>query len=113
MVGIILNDDASAPSQMDHIIEQGRGVYKLLDRDGGKGNTRLTKKYSTKRFHNVKDVKDNEKFQSVFNSNPSEEAYFVCWACCLDVNDDPGDIWGTITIDYIVALHEPKDFTQS
>lgn len=110
--GVILDDDATAPSNINALIEQGRGYTTLIDQKGGKGISKLVARYSAKRFHGVTDVKDNIQLKATFGNNPAEGAYWVIWAACLD-GTDPSALQGQVTIDYIVQLSEPKDLTQS
>lgn len=109
--GVILNDDASAPSTVSSLIEQGRGGYTMLDTKSRSVIT-LKKGYSARRFHNVADVKDVDRLSATFGTNPTENAFFVVWAACLS-GGDPATMYGQVTIDYLCVLKEPKDFVAS
>ena len=114
-VGVYLSDDTSIPTAFDSLVMQGRGMYKIVPTAQSSGGVyTFYQKYSTKRFFNVTDVKDNtDRLGASFGSNPSEEAYFNIWCQPVDKLTNTGGFTGLATIDYIVALSEPKDIPDS
>lgn len=115
LAGVYLNDDLNAPASglVHNYIESGRGRWKLLDNNGGPSNGVVRLNYSAKKFHNRVDVKDCTDLKASFGSNPSEEAFFFIWAGSQESATDPGPVYATVIIDYIVGLEEPKDLAQS
>lgn len=97
-------------------IESGDTVYKVLAGFSNIGRpVKLTKYYDPKKFHNIKDIKDNQAgLGAFFGSNPVEEAYFTATVDCVDGGvSTPGDIQGLVTIEYMVLLSDPKILPQS
>lgn len=115
VAGIYLNDDLTAPAagQYTDYIEHGKGRWKLMDDSGGPANRTITLKYSAKRFHNCTNVKDRTDLKATFGTNPAEEAFFFIWAASQEAATDPGPVYATVMIDYIVGLEEPKDLPAS
>lgn len=117
IVGVHLNDVAAAPYQKAQTyIESKRGPYGHLINRMDRAMT-LTCNFSTKRFFNVKDIKDN---QSRFGRNTAtgtaigattEEAFFNIWACTQVGGAAVINL--EITIDYICDFSEPKDRPES
>jgi len=110
--GIILNDDATAPSGVSALIETGRGTYCFTGAVSKTGRVRSLN-YSPRRFHNITNIKDYRALGATFGSNPTEEAYYVIWAASMNTATEPGQMDFIVQIDYLVAMQEPKDLSTS
>lgn len=111
--GVFLNDDATAPTTYSEIMEQGRGKNRIMNDTGGPGQGTVTLKYSAKKFHSAANIKDRDDLKATFGNNPTEQAYFTLWVASMETSTDPGNVLALVTIDYIVALEEPKELPQS
>lgn len=65
-----------------------------------------TMTFSLKKFFNEHSI-DDDQYQCTASANPTEGAYFDCWACPIAGND-PATLNFIVTIEYIVVCHEPK-----
>lgn len=110
--GISLRDDAVAITNPSLVREQG-GYSTWTMITNQTAPKRRTMKYSAKRFHNVKDVKDNKQLTHDFQSNPEEEAFFHVWAAPCATNVDALNTTVQIIVEYIAILQEPNTFGQS
>ena len=71
-------------------------------------------KFSTKKFWNVTNVKDNiPRLGAAVTAGPSDEAFFAVWAQAMNVGGDPPVLQYLITIDYVAAMSEPTDLLLS
>lgn len=118
IVGISLEDDQSFPTLPSTLIESGMSKWRMADQalTRGSGSCKLTHTYSTKRFFNVKDVKDNlDRLGAGVNGDPTDMAFFNIWATSGDSDqlDDPQPFQCNVVIDYIVAFSEPKILAQN
>jgi len=112
-INMLLSDDATVPSTISALIEEGRGTTQMQGGFNAIGTRTVIGKYSAKKFFNIKDIKDNlARLGSVLSADPSEAAVFT-----LTVEDPAlnttSDISVLTVIDYIVLLSEPKDLAQS
>lgn len=114
-VGVYLSDDQTYPSDVDNLMEQGLGKYRVMAAVNYDPNCpSITNKFSAKKYFNVKDVKDNvTRIGATFGANPTDMANYIVWASALNPTVDLGDTWILTTIDYIVALSEPKALPKS
>lgn len=111
VVGIFLNAGSSAPyGNITGFIEAKRGAYRQISHQASKGS-RLSTKFSARKFFNVSDVKDVGKLGAAFGANPSEEAYFVVYY--QDQESSSSSVRVTVSIDYIVQFSEPKHLAQA
>ncbi len=115
VVGILHTDDTSfTTTDPTVLMEQNKGQYRLLAHTYQSRPTTMVSKFSTKKFFNVTDVKDNlDRLGAPIGSNPTEEAYFVVWCGALDNTDDITGVNALITLEYIVSFSEPKEIAQS
>lgn len=114
-VGIYLCDDTTVPTTVEEMVEQGLSKWNYIIgvSQSGKAIRQMTHTYSPKKFHNIKDMKDNQALLGAdFSTNPVQQAYFAVWsgACA---GGDPGAISCDVIIDYIVLCSEPKTLAQS
>lgn len=116
-VGIHLVDDASySPADMETVLEQGLAKFKALSTSGNMGNQRTIVKhsYSPRRFFNITNIRDNIKtLGASFGAGPTEQAYYL-----VLVGNPIGDsvidgVTAIVTIDYYVAMSEPKELAKS
>lgn len=113
--GIFLSDDLTVPTTAASMIEQGLTKYKVMSRTMTSFRPQtVTHHYSTRKFFNVTDVKDNTaRLGANTAASPTELAHFVVWCGSLDAGDDPPEISALIKIEYIVDFSEPKALPQS
>lgn len=110
--GISLRDDAVAITNSSLVREQG-GYSTWTMITNQTAPKKRTMKYSAKKFHNVKDVKDNKQLCHDSQSNPEEEAFFHVWAAPCATNVDALNTTVQIIVEYIAVLQEPNTFGQS
>ena len=116
-VGIYADYDATPPTSLQHLIEQGRCRYKTLIANGASGSAHatLTYNFGSKKFFGYKDLKDvQSQVGSPFGANPARQSYFVLFVAPIESNlNDIPPVSILVTIDYIVRLTEPLDLSQS
>lgn len=113
-IGIILNSSNTILStNFSGLNEQGLCKDQVLNASSASKPTVLTKTYSAKRFHNVKDLKDNyDDIGALISTNPTNEALYILFA-------QSQDLLGTVAarvvieIDYIVMFAGPRELVQS
>lgn len=115
VVGVYLSDDTFIPNQYDSLIMQGRGHYKIVPTAQASGGAyTLTANFSARKFFNIKDVRDNvDRIGATFDSIPNEGSTFNLYCQPVDKLTNTGGFSGTVVIDYIVELSEPKDVPDS
>lgn len=108
IAGIYLSDGSTAPYLTGTtFIEAKKGTFSTFVPDQSRPKN-LVSKFSAKKFFNVKDVKDNiPTLGSSFGNTPSDASYYQLWYQTLDGSTE--SIQAVVTIDYIVAMSEPKD----
>lgn len=115
VAGIHLDDDIAIPGNGDmrYIIEQGNTQFKHINQ-AADVRTVLTKKFSCKKYFNLKDVKDNmSRVGAPVTADPSEQAYFNFWIAAEDgTTTSQGGNFLAI-VDYIVLFSEPADVSAS
>lgn len=110
-IGCYISDDTSLPyTSLDGFIEAKRGSWRTMSFQ--RTAISLYTNFSTKKFFNVTDVKDNfDRLGALVGENPSESAFFNIYY--VDLNGDTTSVNAMVTIDYIVDFSEPKDMVQS
>lgn len=112
--GVFLNDSTVSPTSYSTMIEQGRTSYKLGNTTNAMVNSKCVRKFSAKKFFNVKDVKDNaDRLGAHTGSSPTEHAVFTIWAQALDLSTDAPNQQYLATVDYITLWSEPADVPAS
>lgn len=112
--GLFLNDSVIGPTDYTLMIEQGRTKYRLDNSTNAMRTSSITMGYSTKKFFNVKDVKDNmTRLGSDVLSSPTELAVFTVWAQALNKTDTVTTQTYIATIDFAVLYSESSDMPQS
>lgn len=111
IMGCYISDDTSFPySTPDGFIESKRGSWRTLTQQ--RNAVSFTTKFSSKRFFNVTDIKDNlSRLGATVSGNPSDVAIFNIWYA--DLNNNSTSQLAMVTIDFVVDFFEPKDMVQS
>lgn len=110
-IGVYTTDGTSNPyTSADEFIEAKRGSFTQLVADQAHVK-RLVSKFSTKKFFNVSDVKDNSELKASVTASPSEVAFWNIWYHTTDGTTNSVKIM--VVIDFIVSFSEPKDLSQS
>jgi len=111
--GVKLDDSSTfAVSNIEGILEHPLNNWKSWSGPyTSLSNFDVVQTFSNKRFFG--DKSGDRATWGDAASNPQDQAYFLCWIAPLTALQDIGPIPCTITIEYIVKYHEPKDLTQS
>lgn len=105
----------TSTTNLTQITEQNKVRYRTMTPWTGSSRS-MTCKFSTKKFFNVVNVKDNlARLGATFGANPTELAYFDIFCGSADASnlDNPAAVNLFVIVDYIVALSEPKNLAQS
>lgn len=108
--GIHLNAGTTTLTGVDALQERPRTLWKIIPSD--KGQTKMTYKFSAKKFFGVKTILGEDSYKGDYNSLPTEQCYFHVFAGAADTSTDT-NVNVTFQIDYIVMLTEPKAIGQS
>lgn len=114
-VAVNLDDDAAPTVQVLTEMGERNNMYDIMAPVGSgpcKSRT-LVAKYSAKRFHGVKDIRDNHDLRSDMSGSPGELAYFHVHAADLSGGDDVAPIQIHVKIRYIAILTERIALQQS
>lgn len=112
MVGCYCDTDAQQSyTSWEGIREAKKGTSRLITHQ--RNSVTTTAKYSAKKLWDLKDVKDNENIAALVGSDPSANAFFVCWFQRLDRATNTSTIELMVQIDYIVQYYEPKEIGRS
>jgi len=110
-VACYISDDPTATSDVQTLIEQGRGSFGI---HGALSDApiKIGTKFSAKKFFNIKDVKDNmTRIGATFGAAPAEQASYILNMETSSTTSDTYNI--LVVIDYIVMLSEPKELPSS
>lgn len=114
MTGVNLKDFTTTPTDKNDYME-GRNVRSCLLSGGATGDARkcsLTMTYSPKKFLSISKPMSDASIKGGAGGNPSENAYFHCWAAPTG-SADIESIAYQVVIDYLVVFTEPKQPSQS
>lgn len=114
VIGSYISDGSTAPfTTYTTFVENRRGPYRILTNQ--RNVVSWSTKFSTKRFFNVTDVKDNFSRLgiSTAGTGPTDAAHCFLFYQCLNSTDASSVVIVQITIDYIIAFSEPKDVPTS
>lgn len=113
IVGSYFSDTSVAPfTTYTTFIENRRGPYRILTNQ--RNQVGWSTKFSTKKFFNITDVKDNQdRLGASTSGSPSEAAPCFVFYQCFNSTDASSVVTIQYTIDYIVAYSEPKDIPAS
>lgn len=120
--GVRLDADLSTTNTFPNdMIEDPLTNYKVNNgnayNQGYNVNQAVTKSFSTKRFFNIKDLKDQNysRLAADTSSDPADEAYFTVMVGGLNASDvssfDPALV--TIEVEYVARFFEPKELITS
>lgn len=109
LVGIQLSDRASYEQSWQTIIEHDPNYRMMSAGYGNDGRCILKKYYSAKKYHKVKDLKDNDELKAFFGANPVNAAYYLVYIAPQDLGAVGNvDVDLIVDIEYIVRLTEPR-----
>ena len=112
LVGIMVNDDTTTPSNFTEVLEQRKGRYSIVNPSQKAVSVYNT--YSAKKFFNITDVKDNlDRIGASIGDNPTDDAYFTIYALPMNGSTDIGAFNCVVTIDYTAHFSEPRDLATS
>lgn len=73
------------------------------------GVVKIVRKFSPKKFFDLKFIDDNDSHTATMGNNPSEQAYFCAAVQQANLVSDHVSFTLHVTIEYLVKLSEPKD----
>lgn len=118
--GVYVSDDTTVTTtNLSQLMEQGKSKYRQLNISDASNQAVVTMNYSTKKWYNVTNVKDNlNRFGGLFSSSSTfsnDDCYFCVYIGSPEYGGtfDPPEILTTVRIEYVVLLSEPKELTQS
>jgi len=120
MFGITFSTDASPLSNyssLDNILEskltsQSVRTAGSTTANGSNVTQSVTKYFSAKKFFGSVYIGDGSSHSAETGSDPSQQAYFGCWAASIDGNN-PGSLSFRVEIEYIVQFKEPRNLNGS
>lgn len=95
------------------LLERSDVTTRLLGSKSDGAQITLSRAFSTKKFFSKTNVLDDTSLRGDVGNSPSELAYYHFGAVEADGAGDPGAIYFTVVIDYIVCFHEPNDLASS
>lgn len=112
----LTNEPSTSLSKYSEVIESKGTSYTLCQERTG--SCYLQKKYSAKKFHAIKDVKDAIELQGIMGdsgvgTNPAQQAYFVLAAYPLFAGQDSYPACLNIQIDYLCLVYNHKRVAES
>lgn len=113
---VILDRDASISNNLDTRMERTRGVGNATLLANSNNVKTITQFYSAKKFHDVKDLKDNEDLKALWGTTTGEllPAYCEVGIQPIDsVSTSAAIIYGRVMIDFYVELSEPVNVAGS
>lgn len=108
MCGVFLKDDITVITDPLLLRENGHSRWTTIT--DSIHPKRSVKKFSAKRFFNVKDIKDNAEYAGTAEGNPLQSAYYHLWAANAAPNVDGSVVLANVMIEYIAVLQEPNTF---
>lgn len=112
-LGIVLADNNSRITKFTDLLEQGKvRTSTVAHPEGGRGLATLSQNFSAKRFFSRPNVLDNGDLRGSVAANPLEGAFFHIVAS-IGALSTLRVITAAVTIDFIVALTEPKQPLES
>lgn len=111
-VGIALKDNSTGDTDIENYMENGNLVQKYAG-PAGAPQTTLSMGCNPNKFLGRSKPLADSQLKGSTSSNPTEQAYYHVFAADTDGLTNLAAIHCTVTIDYIVALIEPKQPTKS
>lgn len=111
----VTNDPSVSLGKYSEVVE-GKGTRYVQVHE--KRTSKLTSKYSAKKFHTIKDVKDAVELQGILGdsgvgTNPAQPAYFLLAAYPLYYAQDSYPICLNVLIEYITLVYNHKRVGES
>lgn len=114
MVGITLNGNSGYTSTLLGDYAENSSVKSAVLPNGANSSRTMSYTYSPKRFHSISKPLSDDSLKGTTSANPTEQAGFMVWMANLDSGSSSGaQVHCLVTIDYIVALTEPKEVNGS
>lgn len=114
VVGIYISDDSThGYTSYTSFIEAKKGTYRLMNGGAGKQSV-VSSNFSTKKFFNITDIKDNfQRLGASTITDPGEIAMFNLWYQAADEASTATNMTCVVTIEYAVIFSEPVDILPS
>lgn len=109
--GIYLDDDQTAVSDLNRIVENGNTSYAVITTGNANGPTQLVKSFNTKNFFANKS--QSAELVGSDASNPAERAIYKLFAQALEPSVDVAQFRVFVVIDYTIMFSERKTTIQS
>jgi len=107
-----LSDDTAVPTDIQTLMESGRGTTRVVNGFTGINPVTVRSKFSAKKFFSITNVKDNvTRIGAPTNANPTDIAVYTL--TMFNKSLATPDMSITTMIEYIVLFNEPKDLEQS
>lgn len=106
--GITLTDDTTAETNFNTIQERKNTRWTQVSPSDNLGVVKMS--YDLKKMFPRASSTDTG---ALFGANPTEGAFFQCWTKHVYSGSEPSNVYGTVTIDYVVRVWELKDLGQS
>lgn len=106
--GITLVDDTTYETNYDTIQERKHTRWTQVGVSDQKGV--VNNSFSLKKIF---PRASSTETAAAFGASPTEQAFFHCWAKSIYSSQEPANVAGIVTIDYVVRVWELKDLGQS
>lgn len=113
LCSITVEDDATVSTSIESLLERTGAAVGYSGLSAGKNALILRKNFSTKRFFNVSDVRDNDSLKGTFVTSPADDAYYHINVSSIDGSSDPDGIAVAVEVEYICMLSERKNLVTS
>lgn len=114
--GVYLHETSSpGATAYTTLVEQGKSQWRYIQNAiNGNVPSKCSMTFSAKKWFNIADVKDNSAtYGALFGSDPTIQAYYICWTSAWDDTADVPPLNFVAIIDYIVLLGEPREIPAS
>lgn len=113
IIGVNLIDNTSTLGNPNDYQEAGYCNSRLLAAGESAGTKKIVSTFSAKKFLGRSNVLSDPELKGSQTANPTEGAYYHIWTSPADSASDPSATSIIVRIDYLVALIEPNNPTQS
>lgn len=118
IAGIFLSNNSTVTATSGlTLVEQGNCQYRtfqgVTNANGGVNKTLVSQRYSARKWHNVKDIRDVSSQTADVGSNPADAVYGIIFLSAYDGTSQTANCAGIVNIDYIVEFSDPKELAQS
>lgn len=111
VIGVYLDDDTTAVTDSNNLIEQGLTSYKIVSTGNGQHAVKLYKNFSSKKYFSSQ--KAAATLMGDASTSPTEQAIYTIFAQALENSVDVLQLRVHVVIDYIVQFSERKTLTSS